>query len=216
MVGSWFDTVLTEVDEADNKTWVGDDGGVMKGFVKFLSLFDVVGPGEAVAVDAMLSIFVTRPDISDVFVFPGWFVLLHPCNSLPHIFPLDAFWQELVPESTVLARVFVEHCIETKNEARLEAASLPVVTAFAFYLQDAYNALLDSLQEVENARLLNAEDDEDDEEVECREEDLAKREIILAELLRMALKLDYMDEIGRRKVFSVIRKRLGFHLREYP
>jgi condensin complex subunit 3 len=72
MVGSWFDKVSTEADEVeDGSIWSGDDGGVMKGFVKFLSLFDVVGPGEAVAVDAMLSIFVTRPDIFDVFVFSG-------------------------------------------------------------------------------------------------------------------------------------------------
>jgi condensin complex subunit 3 len=112
----------------------------------------------------------------------------------------------LSPESAVLARVFIEHCIETKNEARLEAASLPVVTAFAFHLQDAYNALLDTLQEMETAQLLDAGEDEDAAEVEHREEDLAKREVILAELLRMALKLDYMDEIGRRKVFLVVRK----------
>jgi condensin complex subunit 3 len=75
MVASWFDMVLSEADNADGRTWIGDGGGVMKGFVKFLTLFDVVGPGEAVAVDAMLSIFVTRPDISDAFVFPGWSVL---------------------------------------------------------------------------------------------------------------------------------------------
>lgn len=117
----------------------------------------------------------------------------------------------MVPESAVLARAFIEHCIDTEREARLEAASLPVVTAFAFYLQDAYNALLDTLQEAENAQLLDAGEGEDEEEVECREEDLAKREIILAELLRMALKLDYMDEIGRRKVFSVVRKRADLH-----
>lgn len=131
-------------------------------------------------------------------------------NNLPYLFSLDAFWQELVPESAVLARVFVEHCVETKNEARLEAASLPVVTAFAFHLQNTYNVLLDILQEAENARLLNAGADEDEEEIERREEDLAKQEIVLSELLRMVLKFDYMDEIGRGKVFLVVRKR--FHL----
>lgn len=131
-------------------------------------------------------------------------------NNLPYLFSLDAFWQELVPESAVLARVFVKHCVETKNEARLEAASLPVVTAFAFHLQNTYNVLLDILQEAENARLLNAGADEDEEEIERREEDLAKQEIVLSELLRMVLKFDYMDEIGRGKVFLVVRKR--FHL----
>jgi condensin complex subunit 3 len=37
-------------------------------------------------------------------------------------------------------------------------------------------------------------------------EALAKREIILGELLRMAVKLDYGDEIGRRKVYTVTRE----------
>jgi len=77
MIGSWFDVVVTEASDTDEGTWIGDDGGVMKGFVKFLSLFDVIIPGQAIAVDAMLSIFVTRPDISDVFVFPGRSVQLH-------------------------------------------------------------------------------------------------------------------------------------------
>ncbi|GLB42179.1 putative nuclear condensing complex subunits, C-term domain [Lyophyllum shimeji] len=187
LAASWFDIVLAEPDEADKATWDGDDGGIMKGFLKFLALFDVVGPGEAVAVDAMLSIFVTRPNISDVFIFP------------------DAYWKELTPESALLARVFIEHCLSTQNETRLEAASLPVVTAFAFHLQESYNALLDVLQEAENVAFLNAGEPEDEEEADRREEELAKKEVVLGEMLRMALKLDYMDEIGRRKVFSVVR-----------
>lgn len=74
MVAGWFDVVLAELKDPDpdeGQTWIGDDSGVMRGFVEFLSLFDVVGPGEAIAVDAMLSIFVTRPEIPDVFVFSG-------------------------------------------------------------------------------------------------------------------------------------------------
>ncbi|KAG5636580.1 hypothetical protein H0H81_007551 [Sphagnurus paluster] len=184
---SWFDMVLAEPSQSEDPSWEGDDGGIMKGFLKFLALFDVVGPGEAIAVDAMLSIFVTRPNIPDVFLFP------------------DKFWKELTPESAVLARVFIEYCLSTKNEARLEAASLPVVTAFAFHLQESYNGLVEILQEAENVAFLNAGEPGDEEEAEKREEELAKREVVLGEMLRMALKLDYMDEIGRRKVFSVVR-----------
>ncbi|KAF8069093.1 nuclear condensing complex subunit [Lyophyllum atratum] len=187
LAASWFDIVLAEPDEAEKDTWDGDDGGIMKGFLKFLALFDVVGPGEAVAVDAMLSIFVTRPNIADMFIFP------------------DAYWKELSPESAVLARVFIEHCLSTQNETRLESASLPVVTAFAFHLQESYNSLLEVMQEAENVAFLNAGEPEDEGEAEMREEELAKKEVILGEMLRMALKLDYMDEIGRRKVFSVIK-----------
>jgi condensin complex subunit 3 len=119
---------------------------------------------------------------------------------------LDDYWKELTSESVVLARVFVEHCVSTDNEARLESASLPVVTAFAFHIQEAYNALLVVLQDIETAKLLRAglEQGKEQGEEEELEEELAKREIILGELLRIALKLDYSDEIGRRKVFSVV------------
>lgn len=75
LVASWFDAVVAEAqrDEADMMSWEGDDGGVMKGLVHFLGLFDVVGPGEAVAVDAVLSMFTTKPDVPDAFVFSGVF-----------------------------------------------------------------------------------------------------------------------------------------------
>ncbi|KAM6503310.1 Nuclear condensing complex subunit [Amanita muscaria] len=187
LVASWFDKVKGEATIPDDETWKGDDGGVMRGFVAFLSLFDVVGPGESIAVDAMLSIFVTRPELADSFDFQ------------------EVYWKELTPESSVLARAFVEHY---DSETRLEAAALPVVTAFAFYIQEAYNSLLEVLQEEENARLRHAAEAEDEEEAEKREEELAKKEVVLGELLRMALKLDYMDEIGRRKVFSVVKDML--------
>jgi condensin complex subunit 3 len=93
---------------------------------------------------------------------------------------------------------------------------LPVVTAFAFHLQETYNVLVDILQEAENVKFLNAGEDEDEEDVEHREEELAKREVILGELLRMALKLDYMDEIGRRKVFSVVREYSPKQFEQWP
>ena len=119
-----------------------------------------------------------------------------------NLFLAEGYWKELSPESAVLARIFVEHCASIKNEARLESASLPVVTAFAFIVQEAYNALLAILEEMETAKLLRAGlEEEEDEEME---EELTKREVIMGELLKMVLKLDYGDEIGRRKVFSVV------------
>ena len=74
LVAAWFDAVLADTAEDDSaylSAWEGDDGGVMKGLVRFLGLFDVFGPGEAIAVDAVLSILTTRPDVPDNFVFPG-------------------------------------------------------------------------------------------------------------------------------------------------
>jgi condensin complex subunit 3 len=99
--------------------------------------------------------------------------------------------------------VFVEHCIKNNNEARLEAAALPVVTAFAFHTQEAYNRLLNVLQKIEAAKIAAGSGDEYEGE-DALEEELAKKEVTLGELLRMALKFDYMDEIGRRKVFTVV------------
>ncbi|KAJ3782510.1 nuclear condensing complex subunit [Lentinula aff. detonsa] len=189
MISKWLDIAMSEPDPQGQppQTWVGDDGGIMKGFINFLAFFDVVGPGEVVAVDAMLSVFTTRPALLDAFVFN------------------DDFWADLTPESAVLARVFVDQCIESKSENRLEDASIPVVTAFAFHIQEAYNALLSLMQEMD---FLNV-GEPDNEESEAREEELAKKELILGELLRIALKLDYMDEIGRRKVFSVVKDMLA-------
>ncbi|KAE9404610.1 hypothetical protein BT96DRAFT_955565 [Gymnopus androsaceus JB14] len=185
MIMKWLDIAMSEEPDPSSapQSWEGDDGGVMKGFINFLAFFDVVGPGEVVAVDAVLSVFTTKHALLDAFVFG------------------DDFWEELTPESAVLARVFVDQCLESKGENRLEAASIPVITAFAFHIQQVYNALLSLMQEMD---FLNA-GEPDDEESEAREEELAKKELILGELLRIAVKLDYMDEIGRRKVFSVVK-----------
>lgn len=71
LVASWFNTAIAEAPKTEESAWVGDDSGVMKGLIRFLGLFDVVGPGEAVAVDAVLSILTTKPDIPDIFTFEG-------------------------------------------------------------------------------------------------------------------------------------------------
>ena len=190
LLTKWFDIISTE-ESNTAKEWEGDDAGVMKGLIRFLSLFDVIGTGEAIAIDALVSIFITRPEVPEVFVFPS------------------QYWEHLTPESAVLSRVFVEHCVKNNMEARLEAAQLPVVTAFAFHIQEAYNKLLGVLEQIETAKLVNAGKlSEDDDELE---EELAKKEVVLGELLRIALKLDYGDEIGRRKVFSVVSECLRLH-----
>lgn len=117
----------------------------------------------------------------------------------------ELFWSALKPESALLARTFVEHCFDKKDESRLEAC-LPVVTALAFLLQNHYNAFLEVLQEDEEAQL-NGEEDDDD--ADSRDEKMADEEFMMSELLRLSLLLDYSDEIGRRKMFSVIRKWLS-------
>jgi condensin complex subunit 3 len=103
----------------------------------------------------------------------------------------EEFWQGLTPEKAFLVRVFVDHCVSTKENARLDKV-LPVVTAHAFRIQEVYNSLLDSLAAAEEA---GGDDELADD-----------REFILAELLRLALNLDYADEIGRRRLEQFVRR----------
>ncbi|KAL4079677.1 nuclear condensing complex subunit [Scleroderma citrinum] len=134
-----------------------------------------------IAEDALLSIFATRMDIFEHLEFK------------------EDYWREPTPERTFLARVFVEHCIAIKDDTKLDTC-LPVVTHLAFQIQNAYNAYLDDI-DAAAAR-----------EVELSEEQLAQeedarldQEFIIGELLRLAVSLDYADEIGRRKMFQLVR-----------
>ena len=90
----------------------------------------------------------------------------------------------MTPEKAFLVCVFVDHCVSTKEDARLEKV-LPIVTAHAFHIQDTYNSLLDSLAAAEEASGDEVADDS---------------EFILTELLRLTLNLDYADEIGQRQL----------------
>lgn len=118
----------------------------------------------------------------------------------------DEMWKNICPETALLVRVFVEHCIQTKQEAKLES-SLPVVTALAFHMQRQYNAFLDSLQHAETQGLSRIDEDdmETDDKSDTLEEAITDATFILSEMVRLAVHLDYADEIGRRKMFGILR-----------
>ena len=147
-----------------------------------------------VAEDVLFSVFVARPEIFEAVEFP------------------DSFWSQLSPERAFLARGFVDHCKSTKvrllvvwifrfirfklskDDTSLENV-LPVVTVLAFRIQHEYNALtilmgpdagIDAEDELEMAR--------------------GDKEFVVAELLKLAVNLDYADETGRRKMFALVRK----------
>ncbi|KAL7422917.1 chromosome condensation complex Condensin, subunit G [Cryptotrichosporon argae] len=149
--------------------WVDQAQGDL---LEFLGRFDVVS--SQVAEDALASIFVTRPEVFESVEFD------------------DAFWENLTAEKAFLSRVFVDHCVSTRDEARLENA-LPVVTALAFRIQDEYNKLVASTN-----------GDDDDEQAPAVE-----RAFVVGELLRLAVNLDYADEIGRRKMFQLAREMIS-------
>ena len=109
----------------------------------------------------------------------------------------------MTPESALFARL----CIE--NELDL---SIPAVTAFAFYIQETCNTVLDLVDKLEET-LNESVDDEAGGVTHC-EDMLSTSEFILDQLLKIAQGLDYADETGRQKMFLVIRKTLWFSLEE--
>ncbi|GJE85117.1 condensin complex subunit 3 [Phanerochaete sordida] len=158
--------------------------------IAFINLFDLME--NSTAEDALMSVFKTRADILDGLEFG------------------DQYWDDMTPEKAFLARVFVDHCVATKDDRRLEAA-LPVVTALAFRIQTAYNQLVEEI-EVEEQEMLLRGDIDDEEEAELRakrEEARLDQEFIIGEMLRMSVNLDYADEIGRRKMFQLVRDMLS-------
>ncbi|KAG1728449.1 nuclear condensing complex subunit [Suillus lakei] len=143
-----------------------------------LSLFDLTE--STVAEDALLSVLDRRRDISDHLEFK------------------DAYWANLTPERAFFARVFVDHCIVIKDAEKLDA-SLPVVTALAYHIQAAYNAYQEDLEVAEQERVIRGEPTEEEEEARI------DKEFVIGEMLKVAVNLDYADEIGRRKMFQLVR-----------
>ena len=116
----------------------------------------------------------------------------------------DDFWNAIHPESVLFARVLVEHCLDTKDESRLDNV-LPVVTAIAFQIQSQQNILFEALQEAQESRLVG-DDGKSDDGIETCEQRVVDTTFIVEELLAIAVHLDYTDEIGRRKMFSIVRR----------
>ncbi|RDA92583.1 hypothetical protein CP533_0949 [Ophiocordyceps camponoti-saundersi (nom. inval.)] len=107
----------------------------------------------------------------------------------------DAFWETLSAESVFMARSFNDFCLHEDDgrHAALVEEKMPEVTKLAFYLERYMQALLETLQK---------DDDQDDE-------DTVEQEFIVEQLLHMALTLDYSDEVGRRKMFTLLRQALS-------
>jgi condensin complex subunit 3 len=102
----------------------------------------------------------------------------------------DEFWDSLTPEGAFLARSFNDYC---RTASPQEAKTLdvdermPEVTKLAHHLQRYLNKLVHMLKEGE-------------------EDDASDVEFIVQQLLLIAQTMDYGDEIGRRKMFQLMRE----------
>ena len=162
---------------------------LLQDILQFVELFDFELSAESdnnPAQEALTSLFKARKDILDGLEFG------------------DAYWQELSPAKAFLARVFVDHCVKTEDDARIEA-NMPVMTALAFKIQELYNELMNRAEADKENRAFGTEDASDDE---SRITEATSKEFIIGELMKLSLNLDYADEIGRRKMFALVRKYL--------
>ncbi|KAJ8100601.1 nuclear condensing complex subunit [Lipomyces tetrasporus] len=98
----------------------------------------------------------------------------------------DTLWDNLTAETVFLASSFADYCRESGMENLLED-KMPEVTKLGFYIE-------------QYSEFLNVED---------TEVNTVEHEFILEQLISIASNMDFSDEIGRRKIFSVIRNILA-------
>ena len=154
------------------------------GLLELLERIDVINSGveNGVALEAMSGFWEGRPDYREGVVLD------------------DSFWETLSAESAFMARSYNEFCrneVNGKYEWLVEE-KLPEVTKLAFYLERYMQALLEALKRV-------SEQEGEEEE----EEDTVEQEFIVEQLLHIAMTLDYSDEVGRRKMFTLMRSSLS-------
>lgn len=150
--------------------------------LELLERIDVVNSGMegGIAHEAMRSFWEGRPDYREAVVFD------------------EEFWSTLTAESAFLARSFNDFC-RVENEGKFDDLAdekMPEVIAIAHFLEKYTNILLEKLRQVKDAG-------------EANEEDTVEYEFIVEQLLHICLTLDYSDEVGRRKMFSLLRESLA-------
>ena len=156
-----------------------------EGLLELLERIDVVNSGveNGVALEAMKGFWEGRPDYRDGIAFD------------------DNFWDTLSAESVFMARSFNDFCRNEGNgkfETLIEE-KMPEVTKLAFYLSRYIEVLVAALKRVATQEY---SDDQD-------EEDTVEQEFIVEQLLHIAGTLDYSDEVGRRKMFALLRQSLS-------
>ena len=151
---------------------------------ELLERIDVVNSGveKGIALEALQQFWDGRPDYREAIKFD------------------DAFWDHLTAESVFLARSFNDFCRQQEQNGAYEGLveeKLPEVTKFAFILERYVNNLLLRLKAI----AASPEGQDEDATVE--------QEFIVEQLLHITQTLDYSDEVGRRKMFSLLRETLA-------
>lgn len=107
----------------------------------------------------------------------------------------EDYWNSLTPESAFLVRSFNDFCRSGKTERADADDKMPEVSQLAFYLQNYLNKLVFALRNKEDGEVAATEG--------------ANLEFVVQQLLLIAGSMDYGDEIGRRKMFALLRESLS-------
>ncbi|KAF5386531.1 hypothetical protein D9757_005916 [Collybiopsis confluens] len=187
LIEKWVETA--NLDEPKPKEENQEANVKQELVLALLKMFDL--NTDKIAAEALTSVFQSNSRYADALTFG------------------DTYWSSLTPETTFLARVstqFYQSKIKTVPEAkrqefedRLEAI-LPTVTSLAFRLLTNFNDLVDAIQQHEKERHHMG-----DEERTLKQDELDNKQFVVSELLKIAVLLDYADEIGRKKMLSLIR-----------
>ncbi|KAG8627712.1 hypothetical protein KVT40_003585 [Elsinoe batatas] len=161
----------------------------IEALLELLERIDVTNSAaNGVALEAMLEFWEGRPDyVGDMDFGP-------------------TYWEELTPESVFVVRTFNDFCRNSENRDAREQGRLmdllegkmPEVTRFGFLLEREIKALVDTVQRAASG----GPDGDGDEEAE---EESVSREFVVEQMLAMASTFDYSDEVGRRKMFGLLR-----------
>ena len=172
------------IEENPDKTVVHEAS--VAALLELLERIDIINTGAetGIGTDAMKEFWLSRPDYVDIVSFE------------------DDFWDNLSTESSFMARTFLTFCQFTSENRVKYQDIIPEVTRIGFYIQKYLNILLDSIR--------IAQDLNPPEHTEVpSEESLAEQEFIVEQLLHIAHQLDYTDEIGRRKMFTLLRNAIA-------
>lgn len=150
--------------------------------LELLERIDVVNSGmeSGVAHEAMRGFWEGRADYREAVVFD------------------EPFWENLTGESAFLLRSFNDFC-RVENEGKYDSLAddkMPEVTAMAYFLGKYITNLL------ERKKISK-------ESGEANDDDAVEHEFVVEQLLHIAITLDYSDEVGRRKMFSLLRETLA-------
>ena len=162
--------------------------------VQLIKLFDIYEGKAAVLI--LQAVFESKPEMIEDVDFGGWPFRPTTSTQTDFVHPTEEFYTTLTPSSILLARTYFAHLRTTSNPLLSDLE--PVLTSLAFHIQREVDELF---------QLLRAESDDSMDVVEQKERERRKeaKVFVVRGLVEIALESDFGDEIGRRKVFELMR-----------